>query len=94
MSKRYHVKDDVWLVREGHYLPDYAVVVGGTKVADLYFFRQKTARDVVIDCRLTWVETGVRINGFASYFADVLKFLRSVDWSFPAPKSVEAFGVR
>lgn len=95
-AKRFHIIDDVWLVRTGGtYMPDYEVEVGGAAVADVYFHRMIDKNGPHITCRITWKDTGVRFEGFASYFADLKKFLRnSVDWTMPGPESVEEFRER
>ncbi len=89
MGKRYHITGDVWLVREGHYMPDYAVMVGDKKVADFYFWRGIDKNGPHIDSRLTWLDTSVCVTDFASYFKDAMRYLRGWDWTRPAPTSLE-----
>jgi hypothetical protein len=90
MSKRFHIRDDVWLVRTSKFMPEYSVEVAGRKVADFYFFREiHHKHGPCVTSRVTWVETEFRVEGFASYFKDALRWLRGVDWMKPAPSAME-----
>lgn len=89
MGKRYHVKNDVWLVQTG--LPNYVVEKAGRPFALFVFCRQITKAGSRVESHLTFIDTGVSIVIRASKFGSALNSLRKVDWEAPAPQSVEEF---
>lgn len=91
MGKRHYLKDNLWLEHDGGYRPSYTVYDGEVGVATVYFYRQVNRAGVHIQCRLTFIESLVTIEDFACYFQDVKTFLRTIDWTLPAPASVEEF---